>query len=171
MWEEKSKVLIVNRLDYFKKETSSLDYEVQIYHIIFKYFLFSLNDIGKKKITKKGNKKKGPDFDKIFEKKPAKKVFKDLANLPVLSEFEKSALKIYKPSFTKQKLDYRKTKIPSLGRSHPMKARILYGEEADINEYPWQISMWIDQSHFCGGTLVTDQWVVTAAHCVDLQYK
>ena len=52
-----------------------------------------------------------------------------------------------------------------------MKARILYGEEADINEYPWQISMWIDQSHFCGGTLVTDQWVVTAAHCVDLQYK
>ena len=127
------------------------------------------NLIGKEKPTR--NKKKKPDFDKIFQKKTAEEVFKDLDKLPVLSEFERARLQRYKPSFTKQQLDIRKTDIPSLGRSHPLKARILYGNETDVNEYPWQISMWIDKSHFCGGTLITDKWIVTAAHCVDLQYK
>ena len=128
------------------------------------------NLIGKESSTRKKNKKK-PDFDKIFQKKTAEEVFKDLDKLPVLSEFERASLQRYKPSFTKQKLDFRNIDIPSLGRRHPLKARILYGNETDVNEYPWQISMWIDKSHFCGGTLITDQWIVTAAHCVDLQYK
>lgn len=51
------------------------------------------------------------------------------------------------------------------------KGRILYGNETDVNEYPWQVSMWIDRSHFCGGTLISEDWVATAAHCVDLQYR
>ena len=150
--------------------------------------LFSTrNEIGS--VTKK-KKKKFPDLAKILAKKSAKKVFKELDKLPVLPEYERRELSIYRPSFTRQKLDYRKTDIPSLGRSSLVKARILYGNETDYNEYPWQvsggtvstvvvtllispcqISMWIDKSHFCGGTLITDQWVVTAAHCVDLQYR
>ena len=67
-------------------------------------------------------------------------MFKELDKLPVLPEYERRELSIYRPSFTRQKLDYRKTDIPSLGRSSLVKARILYGNETDYNEYPWQVS-------------------------------
>ena len=72
-----------------------------------------------------------------MEKKSAKKVFKELNRLPDLPEFDKPM--VYRPSFTKQTLDYRKTDIPNLGRSSLLKARILYGNETDVNEYPWQV--------------------------------
>ena len=47
-------------------------------------------------------------------------------------------------------------------------SRIVSGQNADEHEYPWQISMHHKgyDMHACGGSLVTDQWVVTAAHCV-----
>ena len=44
---------------------------------------------------------------------------------------------------------------------------IVGGEEADPNEWPWQLSLQSFGSHFCGGTLIDAEWVLTAAHCVD----
>ena len=88
----------------------------------------------------RNKKKKKPDFDKILsKKKSARRVFKDLQNLPDLSEIEKRKLKRYLPSFTRQTLDYRNHDVPHLGRNSPHKARILYGNETDPNEYPWQV--------------------------------
>ena len=43
-------------------------------------------------------------------------VFKQLEKLPKLTEFEKSQLKIYKPSFSKQELNYDKFNFGPLGR-------------------------------------------------------
>ncbi|XP_030582099.1 chymotrypsin A-like [Archocentrus centrarchus] len=45
-------------------------------------------------------------------------------------------------------------------------ARIVNGEEAVPHSWPWQVSLqdytgW----HFCGGSLINEYWVVTAAHC------
>lgn len=50
-------------------------------------------------------------------------------------------------------------------------ARIVNGQETDVNEWPWQAAIRNHQlkSLFCGGVLIAEQWVVTAAHCA-VQY-
>ncbi|XP_015433606.1 PREDICTED: transmembrane protease serine 9-like [Dufourea novaeangliae] len=49
--------------------------------------------------------------------------------------------------------------------------RIVGGSEATPGQYPWQVSlqwgMFGTYSHFCGGSIVAGQWILTAGHCVD----
>jgi secreted trypsin-like serine protease len=42
--------------------------------------------------------------------------------------------------------------------------RIVGGVETKIEKYPWQVSI-LAASQFCGGSLVSPRWVLTAAHC------
>ncbi|XP_072395185.1 trypsin-like [Diabrotica undecimpunctata] len=44
--------------------------------------------------------------------------------------------------------------------------RIVGGEECSEN-YPFMVSIRVNNRHYCGGTLVTRWWVLTAAHCND----
>lgn len=47
-------------------------------------------------------------------------------------------------------------------------ARIVGGVDADIADLPWQISMQTQNGfHFCGGTVLNAEWILTAGHCVD----
>lgn len=43
--------------------------------------------------------------------------------------------------------------------------KIVGGTRAQPGEFPWQVSMRSNGHHVCGGILIADQWVLTAAHC------
>ncbi|RZB38967.1 Trypsin and/or DUF1986 domain containing protein, partial [Asbolus verrucosus] len=47
--------------------------------------------------------------------------------------------------------------------------RIFNGQPADKGQFPWQVAIHIPKSdglHFCGGALISDEWILTAGHCV-----
>ena len=45
--------------------------------------------------------------------------------------------------------------------------RIVGGQETEVNEYPWQVGLVSagGRQPWCGGTLISDRHVLTAAHC------
>ncbi|XP_076257492.1 trypsin-like isoform X1 [Rhynchophorus ferrugineus] len=43
--------------------------------------------------------------------------------------------------------------------------RIVGGFDADIRELPYQVSLQYFNQHFCGGSLITTSFVLSAAHC------
>uniref|UniRef100_A0A3P9K0D8 chymotrypsin n=2 Tax=Oryzias latipes TaxID=8090 RepID=A0A3P9K0D8_ORYLA len=55
---------------------------------------------------------------------------------------------------------------PSIPPRVTHQARIVNGEEAVPHSWPWQVSLQQTNGfHFCGGSLINENWVVTAAHC------
>eukprot|EP00076_Gallus_gallus_P040417 XP_025005955.1 coagulation factor XI isoform X4 [Gallus gallus] len=46
--------------------------------------------------------------------------------------------------------------------------RIIGGTDSSPGEWPWQVSLHVKlsrQRHLCGGSIISNQWILTAAHC------
>lgn len=54
--------------------------------------------------------------------------------------------------------------LPSVGRP---RGRILGGYEAPPHLKPYMASLQVDGKHVCGGFLIAEQWVLSAAHCLE----
>lgn len=48
--------------------------------------------------------------------------------------------------------------------------RIVGGEKTDIKDHPWQVALNINTpegTYLCGGSIIAQRWVLTAAHCIE----
>ncbi|KAB1273706.1 Kallikrein-5 [Camelus dromedarius] len=56
------------------------------------------------------------------------------------------------------------------GRGSCQEPKVLQGQECKANSQPWQTALFQGNRLLCGGVLVDDHWVLTAAHCKKEKY-
>ncbi|KAG7204744.1 hypothetical protein KM043_005158 [Ampulex compressa] len=50
-------------------------------------------------------------------------------------------------------------------------SRIVGGQPTSIDQHPFQVSLRFNNRHVCGGAVISEEWVITAAHCVQGAFR
>lgn len=54
---------------------------------------------------------------------------------------------------------------PAAGHLRAQESKVLGGQECKPHSQPWQTALFQGIRLLCGGVLIDDNWVLTAAHC------
>ena len=47
--------------------------------------------------------------------------------------------------------------------------RIVGGSQSSQGKWPWQAALFFHGTRYCGGAIISDTWILTAAHCFSKQ--
>ena len=59
---------------------------------------------------------------------------------------------------------------PTTPKNFSREAKIVGGQEAAEGQFPFQVAMFLNGatgSFFCGGSIIHQNWILTASHCLD----
>ena len=56
----------------------------------------------------------------------------------------------------------------SCGAPAVPQSRVIGGADATPGAWPWQVAIYVNGRFICGGSLITPEWVLTAAHCISV---
>ncbi|XP_011155958.2 transmembrane protease serine 9 [Solenopsis invicta] len=54
--------------------------------------------------------------------------------------------------------------------SHAVDLQIVNGTDAEVGAHPYMVSLRKQNKHFCGGSIISENYILTAAHCL-MQFK
>ncbi|XP_062894201.1 transmembrane protease serine 5-like [Mobula hypostoma] len=58
-----------------------------------------------------------------------------------------------------------KLQCSACGERHDF-SMIVGGQDATLGSWPWQVTLYYNYQHTCGGSILDEYWLITAAHCV-----